>query len=476
MSSSTTAAQPSALRQILTHAGSVLLGQLAWIGFGVADTMLVARYNSEDLAALSLGIALSVSVMVAMFGVMSALMPAVGRLYGAKQYEEIGQETQQGIYLALLCAAVGAILLLTGEWAIQLARVPAHLHDKVAGYLGFIALSLPFSLLFRVYVGLNVGTSRPLFVTALQVGILPLKIALSAWFIFGGAGLAPQGSVGAAMATCTTMICTALLGFATLALHPAYKPYGIFKRWYKPDRSRLLALAKIGVPSGLAYFIEVTSFTLMAIFIGRLGTTLLAGHQIAANAASVLYMVPLSLAMSTSALVAQELGARRPLQAKRAAYIGLRWSLGICVVLGVIVFAFRTKIASLYSPDPAVAAVAASLFIFIVAYQFGDTLQCVASFVLRSYRIATLPTVIYAITLWGLGLGGGYLLGFNVSGNVPQWLQGAYGFWFSNALALLIVSAAFVWLLRLRSRAEIDTMSTEDEAPESLAATAIISQ
>lgn len=452
----------TALKQILTHSGSVLLGQFAWIGFSVTDVMLVARFASDDLAALSLGIAISVSVMVSLFGVMSALMPSIGRLFGARQFHEIGNEVQQGMYLALISSAVGMAVLLSSEWIIQLARVPAHLHDKVATYLVFIALAMPFSLLFRVYAGLNVGTSRPIFVTVLQVAVLPLKIALSAWFIFGGLGLKPMGSVGAAVATLFTMMIAALIGFAAMALHPAYKPYHIFKHFHPPSKARLMSLAKVGVPSGLSYFIEVTSFTLMAIFIARINTTMLAGHQIAANAASVLYMIPLSLAMATSALVAQELGAGNPLAARRAAYMGLRWAVGVCVVLGLVVFALREPIARLYTPDPKVAEVAASLFIFIATYQLGDALQCVASFVLRSYRVATLPTVIYAVMLWGIGLGGGYCLGFNVTGNVPVWLQGANGFWLSNALSLIVVAAAFVWLVRKKSREELglDTYTT----------------
>ena len=59
-------------------------------------------------------------------------------------------------------------------------------------------------------------------------------------------------------------------------------------------------------------------------------------------------------------------------------------------------------------------------------------LQITTAFVLRAYKVAVVPTVIYAVALWGIGLGGGYLLGFNVGGSVPAWLQGARGFWVAN--------------------------------------------
>ena len=47
----------------------------------------------------------------------------------------------------------------------------------------------------------------------------------------------------------------------------------------------------------------------MALFIARLGTLASAAHQVAANLAAVLYMVPLSLAIATSARVSFWLGA-----------------------------------------------------------------------------------------------------------------------------------------------------------------------
>ncbi|MFX5757071.1 MATE family efflux transporter, partial [Acinetobacter baumannii] len=65
---------------------------------------------------------------------------------------------------------------------------------------------------------------------------------------------------------------------------------------WKSQRTLLL----LGIPIGMSYFIEVTAFTLMAVFIARLGAVPVAGHQIAANVGTVLYMLPLSIASATS--------------------------------------------------------------------------------------------------------------------------------------------------------------------------------
>jgi MATE family multidrug resistance protein len=103
---------------------------------------------------------------------------------------------------------------------------------------------------------------------------------------------------------------------------------------------------------------------------------------------------------------------------------------------------------ALYTPDPKIAAIALSLFLFISFYQFVDAVQVGAAFVLRAYKVAAIPTLMYAIGLWGIGLGGGYLLGFDILGNTPAPLHGAAGFWLGNSVSLGLVAAALYWYLR----------------------------
>ena len=52
----------SELRLISRHAGTILVGQLAVMAFGVADTVIAGRHSEAALAALSVGSALYNSV------------------------------------------------------------------------------------------------------------------------------------------------------------------------------------------------------------------------------------------------------------------------------------------------------------------------------------------------------------------------------------------------------------------------------
>jgi MATE family multidrug resistance protein len=56
--------------------------------------------------------------------------------------------------------------------------------------------------------------------------------------------------------------------------------------------------------------------------------------------------------------------------------------------------------------------------------------------------------LIYAVSLWGVGLGGGYLMGFNVFGNTPEFLQGTNGFWAANSISLGLAALLLLYLFR----------------------------
>jgi multidrug resistance protein, MATE family len=194
--------------------------------------------------------------------------------------------------------------------------------------------------------------------------------------------------------------------------------------------------------------VEVTAFALMAVFISHFGTTVLAGHQVVANLASVAYMLPLSIAVATGARVAQLRGAGQLHDAFQAGWHGIRLAAGLSVGLGLGLWLLRSAIVGFYSPDPAVREVALQLFLFIAVYQIFDASQITTAFALRSFRIALAPAVAYVVSLWGIGLAGGWVLGFDLTGSVPEALQGARGFWAANLVALALVAGLLALMYR----------------------------
>jgi multidrug resistance protein, MATE family len=437
----------SELKTISRHAGSVLAGQLATMAFGVTDTIVAGRYGQSSLAALSVGSAIYMSIYVGLMGVLQPLLPAWAELYGARQHTALGRSVRQALYLGLMLVGLGIMGLLNPGQLLNWGDVPDALRSEITTYLALLALALPPALLFRMYSTLNQSLGKPLMVTWLQLGSLLLKVPLSIWFTFGGLGLPAQGLVGCAWAT--LLVNYAMLGLALWLLrHDAlYQPYRIWQKPEPPHWPTISHVARQGIPSGLAILVEVTSFTLMALFIARQGTVAAASHQIAANLAAVLYMVPLAIGIATSARISFWLGAGHPAKARHAVSVGFGMVTLCALSLAAALVLARYALANLYASSPPVVELSATLLLWVAAFHLFDGLQALAVFVLRCFRITLAPLLVYCVLLWGLGLYGGYRLAYLGLGPL-QALQTPAAFWMTASVALAITALLFwgmVW-------------------------------
>lgn len=444
--------------RILPLAWPVFIAQLAVIAFGTVDTLLVARHSALDLASLAVGSAAYITVFIGFMGVVVAAGPIVGQFFGADKLHEAGHQLHQAAWVALGLSVVGSTLLAFPWPFLALSQATPEVEAKVRQYLTALAFALPAALLFAAYRGFNNAVSRPKAVMAIQLAGLGLKVPLSAALVFGvpSLGVPSLGVLGCGIATAVAMWLQVAAGLWVLRHGRFYAPFALGTRLRAPDRRAIAVQLRLGIPMGLSILIEVTGFSFMAIFIVRLGATPVAGHQLAANLVSILFMLPLALANATGTLVAQRIGARDPHAARRIGWHGLQLGVGIAAAVGALVYALRHGVVRLYTDDAAVVAAALPLLAWVALFHTADAAQCVASFVLRAYRIATLPMVIFALSLWGVGLGGGYVLAFDLSGHTPPALHGARGFWMASTsglvLAALALSLLLWWVLRRQSR------------------------
>lgn len=434
----------------------MFVGQLAVVGFSTVDTLLVARYAREDLAALSVGAAAYITVFVGLMGVVLAIGPIVGQLFGAGQHAQAGRQLHQAAWVALAIALPGCALLAFPWPFLALARTTPEVESGVRAYLAALALALPAALLFQAYRGFNNAVSRPKAVMALQLGGLAAKIPLSALLVFGAPsfGIAPLGVVGCGIATTIVMWLQALAAWQVLRRDRFYDRFQILGRGLDaPDRRALATQLRLGLPIGATVLIEVSGFTLMAVFIARLGVLPVAGHQIAANLAAILFMLPLAIAQASMTLVSQRIGARDLADARRLGWHAMLIGATVALLVALALAAARGPVARLYTADPAVLAVAVPLLGWLALFHVADALQAVASFVLRAWRVTLLPMWIYAASQWGLGLGGGYVLAFGVVDAVPLAWRGQTGYWLAASVALAAAALALSALLvRLHRR------------------------
>jgi MATE family multidrug resistance protein len=451
----------------------VLIAQLAVMAYAVIDTITAGQYATADLAAVGIGASIYFSVFVALMGVLIAVSPIAAQLLGAGRYGEVGEQVRQGMWLTLVLAVVSVLVFHYPEPLLRLSRAPPAVADKARAYLVVAAWGAPAGLAFRLFASYTTAVSLPRVMMVLNLIGLALKIPLNWMFVFGRFGFPEMGATGCALSTTLVSWFICILAWLWCAMSPAYRRYAVFSHWCWPrwtDQRHLLAL---GVPIGLTFLVDVTAFTFMALFVARLGATNSAAHQIAANVAAVMYMLPLALGSAVVVLVGQAIGARQHALARATGITGITLAFTLALVADVVLIAGSHIVAALYSADAAVQTLAATLFLLVAGYHLFDAVQAVVISALRGYKRAVVPFLIGVIGLWGVGLAGGYVIGLTDAVDLSLLRVttplGTPGFWVGAIIGMFVASAGtLLYFLAVSSASRTHTEPRAQDVPNSL--------
>ena len=420
----------------------LLFAQLSQTAMGFVDTVMAGRYASIDLAAVAVGSSLFFPVFLFLLGLQSAVTPLVAQANGRGDAAAVRRSIRLGVTIGF---TVG-VLLMPLLWSMRpfmvWMGVSAEVIPITARYLFAISWGLPLGGVFFALKGGGDGLARPrLSMFAGFVG-LAVNIVANALFIYGRFGLPELGGVGCGWASALSLLVMPLC-LAWLLARSRLAGTG---RLFAPPRADAPASSgpsvrgylRLGLPLGLALFVECSIFALIALFLARLGSTVVAAHQIALNFTSLLYMLPYSLATALTVRTGFAIGRRRVRRLARIVRTGLGLALAGSSLTCLCIVVFREQIAALYTAEPAVRVLAASLLVYAAFFQPVDALQVNCSGILRGCRDTRVPLVLMLVAYWGIGLPLGYGLGMAGLGGMAP---GPQGFWIGLIVALAAAAA-----------------------------------
>jgi MATE family multidrug resistance protein len=427
----------------------MLVAQLAMMANAVIDTAMAGRLTVIDLAAVGIASSIMATILMSLVSVLFALPPIIAHLHGADRQAEIGREIHQGVWVSLVLALAAILLLRFPGPFIAISDLQPEVEIKVRAYLDASAWGVPAAFALRLFFAFSMGIGRPRPVMFFNLLSLGLKIPLNALFMYGLLGLPVLGAAGAALATSLDAWLMAALAWGWCLRHPKYAEFGLRRRFTAPDFAAIREFLKLGIPIALTFIADVTAFTFMALFIARLGPVMSGAHQIASNLAALAFMIPLSLGNATSVLVGQALGGGQAARARRICWEAIRLGMSVAAVLCLAFWLGAPVIAAFYTTDLQVQAVAIPLIVMVGVYHLGDAMQAITVNALRGYKNSVVPMVIYTVTLWVPGLGGGIMLGLT---NFFGPARGAVGFWLAAIASIWLVGGLMVIYLNSTSR------------------------
>lgn len=426
----------SHLRETLALGLPLVGAQLAHISINVASTVMVGWLGPVELAAAVLATQLFYLFWIFGSGFSYAVMPLAAGAVGRADVKALRRSVRMGLWAVALFALLAMVPLWHAE-AIFLAVGQDPAVSALAGrYMRVLQWSmLPYlsTFVLRSYFS---AINRPNVILLVTILGALANVVFTEALIFGHFGAPALGMIGAAAAALSTSCITVLLLTACVARMPSLKGHAIFVRFWRFDPPAFWEVVRLGWPIGLTILAEAGMFTAAAVMVGWIGTIDLAAHGIALQLASVSFMVPLGLAGAATVRVGVAYGQRNARGIGRAA----RTVLGIAVVFaGAAAFTFwiiPEPLIRLYlDPENAdagrVLAATIPLVAIAAAFQLADTVQVIASSILRGLKDTRTPMLIAIASYWLVGMPTAYLLAFHAR-------LGAPGIWWGLATGLLV--------------------------------------
>lgn len=427
------------------------VGELGWMSTYLVDALMVGRlpHSALSISASSLGNTIFYTVAFIAIGMLTGIETLVAQSFG-RGSEQDREDCARTLAQSMWFVAIGTplVMLASLAFAAQLPRfgVSAEISGEAMRYLRALVWSAPPLLLYMALRRYLQSINRVLLVSVSLVTGALVNLAGDWAFLFGHFGFRPMGIAGSGWAT--VVVRCYMLSLVLLAVVLSERQAELRLRWQylRPEWKRLRAMAKIGWPPALQYVTDLGFSTWMSIVCARLGTTLLAAHQVVLDLDAFVYMVPMGLSWATVVRVGQSAGQGSLQGAGRSAKASLLLAAGYVAIAGSL-FAGLPKVwGNLYTNDAAVVAAAAPVFLICAFNQLGDAMSVIFSSALTGVGETRIQFYANTLIYWLIGAPLSYSLAFHSSLSLR-------GLWMGRALSALLTAAFLggVWYSRLRS-------------------------
>ena len=431
--------------------GPLALGELGWMSTYIVDALMIGRmpHSALSISASSLGNTIFYAIVFCAIRLMAGIDTLVAQSYGVGDQQDCNRTLGQSIWFVALGTPVVMLLTLGSVLLLPIFGTPADIVAETSHYLHALVWSTGPLLVYMALRRYLQGVDRVMLIMVSLVSSAVVNFVGDWALLYGHLGARPMGIAGSGWATCIVRVYMASLLIAGTWMSLRKGGHALTLRMLVPDVTRLRTLLRIGWPSSVYSLTDLGVSTFMSILCARLGTQLLAAHQVVLDLDAVVYMVPMGISYATIVRVGQSAGRNSLPQVVRSAKASVWLAMGYIVVAASMFAGFPHLWASLYTNDPAVVMAAAPIFLICAFIQLGDAAGVIYSSALTGLGDTRTPMLVSTFWYWGVGMPLSYWLTFYGGMSLR-------GLWLGRALAAAgsAIHIAIVWHARMRSASE----------------------
>ena len=325
--------------------GTAVLQQL----FNTADLLVVGRFGHEGALASVSATSSLINLFINLFlGLSVGAGIVVAKHYGAKDFDEASKCLHTSVAVSVIAGIVLAIVVwFVSPFVLDTMGTP-HEGGVFKGsvtYMRIYFLGMPFMLLYNFSSSIlrAVGDSKRTFFYIIQAGLI--NVVLNLLFVIGF----DMNVAGVALAT------TISQGYSAIRCILCFINYDgvlkLYKNKIKIYKHSLIAIARVGIPSGIQSSLFSISNVLIQSSVNSFGAYAIEGAGAASNIESYLFFTSNAISNTVTNFASQNYGANKPERIKKVGLIGMAISITACLILGFVGLTFSQPLLSLYTKN-----------------------------------------------------------------------------------------------------------------------------
>ena len=338
---------------------------------GMFDQIQVGTLGPYAISAVGIANFPRMLLMTAIMSMNTGTMALVARARGRRDREAANRILNQGVLLNMMSGIVIIILgyLFTRPLVGLMGATDPQTVDAAVIYFRWglfgiipIALTSVFTSTFRA-----IGNSRITLIYNTIANIV--NVFLNYCLIGGHLGFPRLEIAGAAIATATGQTVAFIIALIVITRKTNFVYLHFTKGFFKPNGPILQDIVHIGLPAAGEQLIMRAGMLMFTRIVTSLGTNVYATHNICMNIQALSFMNGQAFAVSSTSLVGQSLGKKRPDMAQ--AYSKRCQNIGFVIAMlfaGVMVI-FGKPLVSLYTDVQEIIVLGAQILLMVAVMQ-----------------------------------------------------------------------------------------------------------